>query len=110
MPKKRDKTRPRPANLSPEANALRHRICAGYLRWRNAPPGMSPAMVDTFTARIAVGETIRDLTSPPVGCQHLTRRSDFRRPLVFNVDGHIPVTTIFGGAAGFGSSPQRNFA
>jgi hypothetical protein len=32
------------------------------LKWRNAPPGMAPAMVDEFMARLRAGSTVRKLT------------------------------------------------
>ena len=32
------------------------------LNWRNAPPGMPPAMADEFLARLKAGSTVRKLT------------------------------------------------
>jgi hypothetical protein len=36
--------------------------------WRNAPPGMSPAMADEFIARLNAGSTVRKLTLGIKGC------------------------------------------
>jgi hypothetical protein len=38
-----------------------HRVA--YLKWRDAPPGMSPALADEFMQEIKSGKTIRMLTS-----------------------------------------------
>lgn len=38
-----------------------HRVA--YLKWRDAPPGMSPALADQFMDEIKSGKTIRMLTS-----------------------------------------------
>jgi hypothetical protein len=84
MPKKRDKTRPRPANLSPEEHARRDRIRESVNRWRNAPPGMSPAMADAFKTRIKAGKTIRDLTSPPAGGLPMVSTGRFRKHCELN--------------------------
>jgi hypothetical protein len=36
---------------------------AAELKWRNAPPGMPPALADEFMARLRAGSTVRKLTS-----------------------------------------------
>ena len=38
-----------------------HRVA--YLKWRDAPPGMSPALADEFMKKVKSGTTIRMLTS-----------------------------------------------
>jgi hypothetical protein len=38
-----------------------HRVA--YLKWRDAPPGMSPALADEFMQKVKSGKTIRMLTS-----------------------------------------------
>jgi hypothetical protein len=78
MPKKRDKTRPRSANLSAEANATRDRVRNSVNRWRGSPPGIPPELLVEFEARVAAGETIRDLTSPPAGKVALVSNQRFR--------------------------------
>jgi hypothetical protein len=37
-----------------------HRVA--YLKWRDAPPGMSPALADEFMAKLKAGSTVRKLT------------------------------------------------
>jgi hypothetical protein len=36
---------------------------AGELKWRNAPPGMSPGIADVFLTKLKAGKTLRELTS-----------------------------------------------
>lgn len=60
--KKRDRTRPRPANITAEDAARRDKIRIGRLRWLGKPPGLPPWMVERVERRMAKGRTIEDLT------------------------------------------------
>ncbi len=61
---KRDRTRPRPAKLTPREIWHRDRMRASALKWAGLPPGMSPALARKFEQSLEDDKTIKDLTAP----------------------------------------------
>jgi hypothetical protein len=62
MTQKRDRTRPRPAGLTPKEIAHRDRLREVALKWRGMPPGMPQALARQFERKANDGKTIKDLT------------------------------------------------
>jgi hypothetical protein len=60
--KKRDRTRPRPADLSAKEKSRRDRQREAALKWSGVPPGIPPELVRQFDKLLNAGKTIKDLT------------------------------------------------
>ena len=60
--KKRDRTRPRPADPSAKEKSRRDRQREAALKWSGVPPGIPPELVRQFDKLLNAGKTIKDLT------------------------------------------------
>jgi hypothetical protein len=59
---KRDRTRPRPAELPPKEIVRRDRLRASAFKWMGKPPGLPKALARQFEREAKGGKTIKDLT------------------------------------------------